>query len=366
MDKLKHLITVVLSAAMLFGLSAWCFFKPVDAVSDSERRPLATAPALSTSALLSGEYRQGFESYATDQFPMRDSFRALKALVSFQFFRNKDVNGIYRNAAGYLSKLEYPLDQSSLEYAADRFTNVQQKYLQADGVNVYFSVIPDKNYFMAKDLGALSIDYGQLVDTMNSLLPDMTYINIFDCLSLEDYYKTDTHWRQERITDVAETLATAMGASLTGEYRTEELDVPFYGVYCGQAALNTKPEPMYYLRSDILDNCSVYDFETDKQIGVYDMELAHGKDAYDLFLSGSKSLLRITNPAAENQRKLIIFRDSFGSSLAPLLVSAYAEVDVVDIRYLSSALLDRFLSFENCDVLFIYSTLVLNNSITIK
>ena len=366
MDKLKHLITVVLSAALLFGLSAWCFLKPADAMSDSERRPLATAPELSAKTLLSGAYMQGFESYVTDQFPLRDSFRSLKALAAFDIFRNKDVNGIYRNRDGYLSKLEYPLDEVSLQNAVQKFSDIQQKYLQGEDVKAYFSIIPDKNYFMAADAGMLSLDYASLVRQMVDPLPDMDYIDIFDCLSLEDYYKTDTHWRQERITDVAETLARGMGVSLTGEYRTEELDVPFYGVYCGQAALNTRPEPLYYLRSDILDGCSVYDFETDSEIGVYDLELAHGKDAYELFLSGSKSLLRITNPAAENQRKLIIFRDSFGSSLSPLLVSAYAEVDVVDIRYLSSALLGRFITFENCDVLFIYSTLVLNNSITLK
>lgn len=366
MEKLKYLITVVLSAALLFGLSAWCFLKPDAAMSDSERRPLAAAPQLSAKDLLSGTYMQRFESYVTDQFPLRDTFRTLKAFTAFQVFRNRDVNGIYRDADGYLSKLEYPLDPASLENAADKFTKIQEKHLGGEDVKVYFSIVPDKNYFMAERCGALSLDYARLTEELRSRLPDMEYIDIFPRLSLEDYYKTDTHWRQERITDVAEALADGMGVSLAGDYRTEELDVPFYGVYAGQAALNIRPEPLYYLTSDILDACTVYDAETDSEIGVYDLEKAHGKDAYELFLSGSKSLLKITNPAAETQRRLVIFRDSFGSSLAPLLVSAYAQVDVVDIRYLSSALLEQFLSFEDCDVLFIYSTLVLNNSITLK
>ena len=325
MKKLRYILVAVLSAALLCGLIVWWCHKPADAGPDGEPDPPTPTPTLSA-----------------------------------------DEKEIYQNPDGYLSKPEYPLNDASLEYAASRFTLMPENCLRTDGVKVYFSVIPDKNYFMAQAAGVPSMDYAQMVSTLSGLLPDMDYIDIFDCLSLEDYYKTDTHWRQERITDVAETLALGMDVSLSGEYRTEELDVPFYGTYCEQTELDTQPEPLYYLRSDILDACSVYDFETDSEIGVYDMDLAHGDDAYEIFLSGSKSLLRITNPAAENQRRLIIFRDSFGSSLAPLLVSAYAEVNVVDIRYLSSALLDRFLRFENCDVLFIYSTLVLNNSITLK
>ena len=81
-----------------------------------------------------------------------------------------------------------------------------------------------------------------------------------------------------------------------------------------------------------------------------------------MFLSGSVSLLRIENPNATTDRELIVFRDSFGSSVVPLLTRGYKTVTVVDIRYLSSAMLNRFIDFHGQDVLFLYSTLVLNNS----
>ena len=35
---------------------------------------------------------------------------------------------------------------------------------------------------------------------------------------------------------------------------------------------------------------------------------------------------------------------------------------LVDVRYIPSAMLDRFIDFHGQDVLFLYSTLVLNNS----
>ena len=85
-----------------------------------------------------------------------------------------------------------------------------------------------------------------------------------------------------------------------------------------------------------------------------------------MFLSGSKSLLTIENPNASTDKELIVFRDSFGSSIAPLFAEGYAKITLVDIRYISPNMLGRFIEFTNQDVLFLYSTSVLNNSITIK
>lgn len=86
-----------------------------------------------------------------------------------------------------------------------------------------------------------------------------------------------------------------------------------------------------------------------------------------MFLSGSVSLLRIENPQNTSGRRLVIFRDSFGSSIAPLLVEGYSSVTLVDIRYprLQPAG-GGFVDFTGCDVLFLYSAGVLNNSSTLK
>ena len=65
----------------------------------------------------------------------------------------------------------------------------------------------------------------------------MKYIDITENLSLEDYYKTDTHWKQENLVDVAEVLCGKMGTSETQQYTEKVLDKEFYGVYYGQSAL---------------------------------------------------------------------------------------------------------------------------------
>lgn len=361
-SKKKSYLTVLLAALFLFGFFLWCLIKPDTDISTSERRPLAKMPVFSAQTLLNGKFMEDFEAYTTDQFPLREEFRSLKAIANFYAFGQRDMGGVFVED-GVLSKLETPLNFKSITHAAEKFRLIQEQYLN-DSNAVYLSIIPDKNYFMSKNYP--SLDYDALVSQLRSQTSFAAYIDLFPLLELSDYYKTDTHWRQERIVDVAQKLGGEMGTPLSAQYREVLLDQPFYGVYHGQAALPLPPEELYYLENSLFKDCTVYDFETQQEIPLYDFEKGHGQDPYELFLSGSKSLLTIQNPNATTDKRLILFRDSFGASIAPLLMEGYREITLVDIRYISSGVLGNFISFENSDVLFLYSTLVLNHSVTLK
>ncbi|MCH5321534.1 MAG: hypothetical protein J1E36_07200 [Eubacterium sp.] len=363
--KLKNISLVVMTAVFLCGFLLWGILKPTDAESVSERRPLAAFPAINSGSVLSGEFMTGFEKYTLDQFPMRNQFRTVKAVTAFHVLGQKDNNDIYIKD-GFVSKLDYPLNTGSIEYAAFRFKFVYDTYMADKDMKVYLSVIPDKNYFMAEKNGYPSLNYEKFISDMIGHMDFAEYIDITQLLEMSDYYSTDTHWRQEKITDVAQHLAAEMGVSLSGEYTVNKVDTPFYGVYYGQSGLPLPADDMYYLNNDILKNCKVYDFETSEYIPLYDMEKIKGNDPYEMFLSGSKSLLTVENSNASTDKELIVFRDSFGSSIAPLLAQGYAKVTLVDIRYISPNMLGSFIDFTNQDVLFLYSTGVLNNSITIK
>ncbi len=372
--KIKNIVVTIVMAALFFGFFFVCLIKPADATSESERRELEQFPKLSASTLFSGEFMSKFEDYTLDQFPLRDGFRTLKAYFSLYVMGQQDNNNIYVED-GYAAQIEYPLNEGSLDYAAKKFKEIYDRYIKDKTENVYLTVVPDKGYFLAAQNGYLSMDYDVFMQKMQEKVDFMEYIDISELLALEDYYKTDTHWRQEKILDVARKIAAQMGVTLTAEYEEKLLDNPFYGVYYGQSALPLPAEELRYLTNDILENCTVFDHSSGKEMSVYDMEKAFGKDPYEMFLGGSLSLITIDNPNATTDKELIIFRDSFGSSITPLLIEGYAKITVVDVRYVLSSMLHTFkdvrtgeavLDFENADVLFLYSTLVLNNSNTIK
>ncbi len=84
-----------------------------------------------------------------------------------------------------------------------------------------------------------------------------------------------------------------------------------------------------------------------------------------MFLSGPVSIQTIENPQGPD-RELLVFRDSFGSSLTPLLVQDYSKVTLIDTRYVPTDYLGKFLDFHGQDVLMLYSPMVLNNSAMLK
>ena len=352
-------ITFVLMFVFGFLL---CTLLPKPRESASERRLLAQMPELSGEAVLSGRFMSQFESHVTDTFPFRDSFRTLKALTALTLFSRKDSHGIYW-ADGFLAAVEYPQNEDSLSHSVDVFRFICDTYL-TDGQSVYLSVIPDNNCFLAPESGHLSMDYDAFEAFFQEKADFAEYITISDLLEKGDYYKTDTHWRQEKIMDVADRLADAMGTSLSQDYRIHTHNGDFYGVYRGQSGLPLAPDSLHYLTGPAINGCSVYDWQNQRKIPVYNLTMASGRDPYEMFLSGSLSLITIGNPNAETDKTLILFRDSFGSSLAPLLTSGYAKITLVDIRYIHPNFLDQFLDFEGSDVLFLYSTLVLNHSET--
>ena len=360
----KNKILSIVLIVFFLGFSVFSWLKPPTDFSDSERRKLAQFPVVSVSNIFSGKFMKDFETYSTEQFPLRDSFRQIKALVNKYVLLQKDNNDLFVKD-GYIGKIEYPLDEASVSLAVKKFRYVYDKYINGTNAKVYFSVIPDKNYFLVED-DYLSIDYDKMLSQIKTEADFMSYIDITRLLTLESFYKTDTHWRQEEILPVAKKIASAMGVELKGEYDVKTLDNDFYGVYHGQSALPLSAEEIKYLTNNTLENVKVYNFESGKEISVYDMEKAYGKDPYEMFLSGSLSLLSIENENATTDKELIIFRDSFGSSLAPLLAEGYKKITVVDIRYIHPNTLENYIEFSNQDVLFIYSTSVLNNSETIK
>lgn len=349
--------------ALWAALALYAWFGPKQAISESERRPLEQMPQVSLQSILSGSFTADVEDASVDQFPLRDAFRRVKSVFTYYVLGQKDNNGIYL-ADGYAAKMEYPLNTSSVKHALEKFQYLYDTYLQDS--KIVMAVVPDKGYYLAGENGYLAMDYEQLFAQMQQGMPWADHVDLTQSLSIADYYRTDTHWRQENLLPVAQTLAQALGAELREDFRQTQLQTPFYGVYYGQAALPMEPDQITLMESDWLADCRVFNHETGKYGSVYDLQKLAGMDPYDVYLSGAQALLTIENPHAATDRELIVFRDSFGSSLVPLLAGSYAKVTLVDLRYIPSNMLGDFLDFHGQDVLMLYSTLILNSSKSMK
>ena len=373
-NKIKSTVVCSIMAAVILVFSLLCLFLPKPEFLDSERREPTKLPALTLESIMKDgtSYSTSFmkifdDKYTPDNFPFRDFFRNLKAFVGTYIFAQKDKDGVFVED-GYAAEMQEQINNDSIAHASSKLSFVYNRYLKNLGITPYISIIPDKAYFLAEQNGYLSMDYEQFIEEMLESVEFAQYINIINSLSIEDYYYSDTHWRQEQIVDIAKLLVDGMGGNHNSQYTVNTLDAPFYGVYSGRAPNPLSSETLYYLTNDNTKNLIVKNIlEGNKVMSLYDMNRAHGKDAYDIYLGGELSLISIENPNAKTEKELVIIRDSFGRSIIPLLTDDYAKITVVDIRYLSSMMLGNYNIFkEGQDVLFLYSTLVLNNSFEMK
>ena len=84
------------------------------------------------------------------------------------------------------------------------------------------------------------------------------------------------------------------------------------------------------------------------------------QDAYDVFLGGLGPIIEITNPLAETDEELVIFKDSYAHAIAPLLAQHYSKVTLFDLRYMRRIVVMENFDLSDSTVLFLYSSSVLN------
>lgn len=264
-------------------------------------------------------------------------------------------DGIYEKTEG--------INESAIINNINKINNVCENYL--NDMKIYFALIPNKEYYLSDES---DIEFNKIQETIQKqLYKNTTYIELYDTLKLDDYYKTDMHWKQENLNKTLERILQEMNVkNIDVEYETESLG-EFYGSYYKEINnTDIKPDKLIYLTNSMIENCIVYNQEKEEEEKIYNKtRVNETNNKYDVFLSGAAAIQSIENEKVNNGKKLILFRDSFGSSIAPLLVANYEEILLIDIRYVNSNVLTNYIDFtnyKNADVLFLYNTRVINKS----
>lgn len=287
-------------------------------------------------------------------------------------FRSMDKTLVSPDANGYLLidgkyiEADKSFDISSAEKFAEKLMGLREKYFPDN--KVYYATIPEKSYFV-KDRTTHFLSHDSVSAFLSGPLYDWTEIDIASSLTLSDYYLTDRHWRQEELFPVMNKIGEKMGFTVNAaSYKSKAFD-GYKGDYSKKIP-HIASESLIYMSNPAIDGAVVDNYQDtykkEKVTSVYNEALLTSKTPYDVFLSGATPLTTIKNASNTSGKKLIMFRDSFGSSIAPLFIEAYSEIVLVDLRYMSSTLLPQFVNFENADVLFLLSDSIVNNSSLLK
>ena len=249
------------------------------------------------------------------------------------------------------------LDTGSISGFADKLRSLQSKYLAQAGT-VAYAVIPDKSHYAAGQITA-SLSHDAMMESLRPLLEGWKEIRLDDLLTLEDYLLTDGHWRQENLVPAANRIAGTYGFSVSESDFSQKSQSGFGGDYSKYSGTT---ETICWVESRQTAAAVCDNFQNPGRTAVYDSSLLNSGSPYDLFAGGPTPLVTIRSTENTGGRRLILFRDSFGSSMAPLLLGGYSEIVLVDLRYMVSDLLPQYVDFTDADVLFLYSARVVNNS----
>lgn len=339
----KLLIIIFISFISLFGFIS-LFNK--EEISIYERRKLKAFPKIKDN----NNFFDDLDKYLSDHFIFRQDFREVKGFVNYNLF-NISINNKVTIKDDYL----FELTETNYKSLDNIVAKVDEIITRFDINDYEFIAIPLKNHYAGLDNVSEEIDeyLGVRMDNYHSLK---------DLLSLSDYYHTDIHLKQDRLGSVVSKILELCGVEerdIEYSYNTYN---KFYGSLYAKMAIGMKPDTITYLTNDLLNGVKVESVEDKDLLDVYNVSELESLDPYSVYLNGPKAYLKIVNENVKN-RKLIIFRDSYTSSIAPLLVPYFSEIELIDLRYYSSDLLNID---GDSKVLFIYGSEVLNNSFSIK
>ncbi len=377
LNQLNRFLVPAVFLLILAGGGLWQFAMPDRDYSASERRVLAQKPEFSVENVLDASYMAEFESYLTDQFPMRDNWITVKAYTGL-LLGQRETGGVYIAEDDSLIELhresdfvEGQLAQNTeflMQFATDMAGSYGAEHVRIMLVptadHIWADKLPDNIRLLnqagyadeiRQSLEAAGSGYAQmLVDVETELVAHADE---------EIYYKTDHHWTAlgayYGYVAYAESLAgTGVSVRSLSDYELVTVTEDFTGTTaakCGMYHLQDTieliypaVEEMYYVNHN--DGMMISD-------SLYEKELAHGDDPYAVYLGGNDAIVTIETSAAEmtdyvnhniadsgngyvnqNERSLLIVRDSYANCFVPYLTSDYVKITLVDLRYYNGSI----------------------------
>lgn len=335
---------------------------PDKTVSEEENRSLATRPALTLESLLSGSFMDKFETYQTDQFVGRNTWRKFKTSLD-RFGGNNEENGVLIGKKGQLMEDIASPDSNQLDSTLQSIKTFASSY---PDINVNMMLVPDAANVLKKQLPVFSTvtDQDTLFANVKRELGDsVQWIDVGTTLKKHTdekiYYKTDHHWTSlgAFYAFTASVAPLNIDADAVNNFDSYPVSTTFNGTLSAKAGcyLNTKEQiDIYVPKTADTDLVISYVDDQKKTASLYDSEKLKTRDQYGVFLGGNSSLIDIKTVSADS-RRLLVIKDSFANSFIPFLTPYFREIIIVDPRYYSGSIQDIMDTYRISDALFLYS-----------
>lgn len=359
--KINKLIQPVVFSVIIVGLSVLTFALPKKEYSENEKRYLAKFPEISTKAIASGEFQDGFEKYVSDHIFGRDLFVGINSYFSMIMGRNS-VGEIYNCKDGYL--INAPKDNGSENF--EKNLKNFDSFTKSVGVESSIMIVPTAGYIMDKKLPLFHGKYNddKLFSLAAELTPNIRFIDTRDVLINSEkmgkqiYYRTDHHLTSEG-TYVLYSLFCDINSMRYPGRNDYEIKVTegFKGTALAASGYAlTKADSIEVWDRGLNVKVTTEDGTgKDEHDGMFFENHLESDDKYPVFLDGNHALTTIKNPGARGG-KILLIKDSYAHCLAPFLAENYSEVHMVDMRYYRKSVSEYIKENGIDEILYIYGT----------
>lgn len=346
-NRIPKIALIAVFCAVLFTLFVLMLALPKHAgeISPLEFRALASHPIKGKTAekletnIITGQFTKDVDKFLEDHFPGRSFLIALDSYYTRLTGRNADKSVVWgKNGRLFDAPLETDYEQ------ADKNAAMIDRFAEANGLDSVFVVVPSSSVLCESELPLLHLDYhdaelqAHIAGASGARVPDLIglYSAAGDCSPY--FYRTDHHWTMDGAYLCYSELCGMLGEEPVSKDAFSVEGYDFRGSYYRKAGLwLTEPDVLEIWRAPQLEAAEVTIGAGEsavKHTGVYDGEkLEPGEvDRYAAYLYSNNGITVIKNPEG-NGRSLMIVKDSYGNSIAPLLAMNYSNIVMIDTRY---------------------------------
>ncbi|WP_294482873.1 DHHW family protein [uncultured Ruminococcus sp.] len=230
-------------------------------------------------------------------------------------------------------------------------------------VNTYLMMIPtSQEFYIPDDLRDSYPDQKECADEVYSMMTSGKSVPINS--TLEDhkgeylYSRSDYHWQPLAAYYASKVFAEKAGVDFSSLDSYEKVEREgylgaFYSVN-GIYPLEESPDTFTYYKPANLDSLNVLFHDTYFGEGVPSSLFFEDNDisaSYTVFVGTDDTILEVDTDA-DNDRVLVIFKDSYGNALVPFLTSSFSKIYLCDNRFFNINSVDFAKEVGATDVLF--------------
>jgi hypothetical protein len=313
-------------------------------VSQFQKRRLQMFPEISLSSYLSGKFSDQLDIYVKDQEILSEKFSGIVSYINYNIFRKIENKNIVINNGSLYECIK--LNKLNIENFND---NIMKLMFNLRNNKHYTVILPDKSFYLND--GFIHLDK----KVFNKL--KFKSIDYSDILDASDFYKTDIHITNEGSYKIY--LQLKKGMNLKKDYDVKFIKVSddFLGYYAIKSMYTDIKDHMLKPSNGIIDQLEVTYLDDNGEYishqGCYFSKHLDTHDQYSFNLNGNKPITIIENKQCENNRELVIIKDSYGLSIAPYLAQHYNKVTMLDLRMMPMDFVENYVN-DKTEILYYY------------